>query len=166
MKRWWLASILLVFVALPAGALSVRTSGAPRMAPEFSLPGRVGTVALDSLRGRAVFVDFWASWCEPCRRSFPWLKMLHQRYAAKGLTVVAINLDKDRDAADAFLEKYAAPFPVAFDPGGTSAEAFGVSAMPSSFLIGPNGALLYTHAGFDPHKLGAIEQLIQEALPR
>ena len=159
--------LLLLFLALPvlANSTPAASSGA-RPAPRFSLPGRTGTIALDSLRGRVVYVDFWASWCEPCRRSFPWLNALNERYSARGLTVVAINLDKDRRAADAFLERFPASFPVAFDPSGKTAEAFGVSVMPSSFLIGPTGTLLSSHPGFDPRKTDKIEALIREACPR
>jgi cytochrome c biogenesis protein CcmG/thiol:disulfide interchange protein DsbE len=159
--------LLLMLLALPAyarPARSARPGGGT--APTFNLPGRSGTVSLDSLRGRVVYVDFWASWCEPCRRSFPWLNTLRERYADRGLTIVAINLDKDRRAADVFLEKFPAGFTVAYDPAGKTAEAYRVSAMPSSFLIGPTGTLLSSHAGFDPRKTGAIESLIQEACTR
>jgi peroxiredoxin len=98
--------------------------------------------------------------------SFPWLRTLHERYASKGLEIVAINLDKTREAADEFLEKLPAPFVVAFDPSGKTAEAFKVSAMPSSFLIGPTGEIIYAHAGFDPKKTDMIERMIQEAIAR
>ena len=164
MLHW---QLLLLFLALPAFARPTPPTGASGgSAPTFSLPGRTGTVSLDSLRGRVVYVDFWASWCEPCRRSFPWLNTLRERYAGRGLTIVAINLDKDRRAADAFLERFPANFLVAYDPAAKTAEAYRVSAMPSSFLIGPTGALLLSHAGFDPRKTGTIEALIQEACPR
>jgi thiol-disulfide isomerase/thioredoxin len=113
-----------------------------------------------------VYVDFWASWCTPCRRSFPWLEALHEHYAAKGLVIVAIDLDKTRSDADEFLTKVPAPFTVAFDPAGETAEAFQVSAMPSSYVIGPTGAILYSHAGFDPKRTAAVETLIQEACTR
>jgi len=168
MKRLMLPwHLLLLLLALPAFARPAPHAGAgDRFAPAFSLPGRTGTVSLDSLKGRLVYVDFWASWCEPCRRSFPWLNTLRERYADRGLTIVAINLDKDRRTADAFLEKFPTSFLVAYDPAGKTAEAYRVSAMPSSFLIGPTGTLLSSHAGFDPRKTGAIEALIQEACPR
>jgi cytochrome c biogenesis protein CcmG/thiol:disulfide interchange protein DsbE len=165
MRLWILVSILLAFSAFPAHA---RKAPHPTktMAPGFSLPAREGTATLDSLRGRVVLIDFWASWCAPCRRSFPWLKSLHERYSSKGLTIVAINLDKDREAASAFLEQFPVPFVVAFDPSGKTAEAFDVQAMPSSYVVGPTGTVLYSHAGFDPRKNGTIEKLIQEACPQ
>lgn len=155
---------LLLVGTPPAGAAGRAQPGRP--APEVRLPGRQGTVALDSLRGRVVLVDFWASWCGPCRASFPWMRTLHERYAGKGLSIVAINLDKDRQDADAFLEKYAAPFTVAFDPAGRSAEAFGVSAMPTSFLLDRSGVVVTAHTGFDPRKTGPLEKRIAEALGR
>jgi thiol-disulfide isomerase/thioredoxin len=156
---------LLLLVAIPASGRPLTPSvGSP--APAFSLPGPAGTVSLDSLRGRVVYVDFWASWCEPCRRSFPWLNALRERYADRGLTIVAVNLDKDRGAADAFLQRFPASFLVAYDPAGKTAEKYRVSAMPSSFLVGPTGALLSSHAGFDPRRTGTIEALIQEACTR
>jgi peroxiredoxin len=140
---------------------------AHRPAPEFSLPGREGgTVSLEALRGKLVYIDFWASWCGPCRMSFPWMRTLHERFAARGLAVVAINLDKSRADAIDFLHEYPVPFLVAFDPLGKSAKAFEVPSMPTSFLISPNGEILHVEAGFDPTKTDALEALIQEALPR
>jgi cytochrome c biogenesis protein CcmG, thiol:disulfide interchange protein DsbE len=144
-----------------AGPNSATADSVP--APGFALPTRTGTVALDSLRGKVVLVDFWASWCEPCRRSFPWLASLHQRYSQHGLEIVAINLDKNRPAAEAFLRKFPAPFVVAFDPAGATAEAFRVSAMPSSYLIGPTGNILFSHEGFTPQDTSGIEARIKEA---
>lgn len=156
---------------LCAAPLAAKSSGAPaashRAAPAFNLPEREGgTVSLEALRGKLVYVDFWASWCGPCRMSFPWMKSLHERFAARGLAVVAINLDKSRADAIDFLHEYPAPFLVAFDPLGKSAEAFEVPSMPTSFLIGPTGEILHVEAGFDPKKTTALETLIQEALPR
>jgi thiol-disulfide isomerase/thioredoxin len=153
-------------LAIASLAAAATAGSAPPRAPTFRLPTRNGTVSLDSLRGRVVLVDFWASWCEPCRKSFPWLRSMHERYGTQGLAIVAVDLDKDRDAADAFLARYPAPFIVAFDPAGKTAEAFKVSAMPSSFLLSPAGEILHAHAGFDPRKTGTVETLIKEACTR
>ena len=132
--------------------------------PAFKLAAVGGTIESDSLRGRVVYVDFWASWCEPCRRSFPWLAELQQRYGEKGFTVVAINLDQDRKAADAFLAKYPAPFHVAFDPQGKTAEAFHIEVMPTSFLVGRDGRVLERHSGFNPKKSLEVEERIAKEL--
>jgi thiol-disulfide isomerase/thioredoxin len=154
----------LLLVSVPA--VPARSPAVPATAPAFSLPGRHGTVSLAALAGKVVYVDFWASWCGPCRQSFPWMATMQTRYAAKGLTVVAINLDKDRNAAETFLVEHPAPFLVAYDPLGKTAEAFHVSTMPSSYLIGPTGAILRSMAGFDAAEAGAVEQAIREALPQ
>ncbi|HTM58135.1 MAG TPA: TlpA disulfide reductase family protein [Candidatus Udaeobacter sp.] len=137
---------------------------APQVAPAFTLPARDGTVALDSLRGRVVLLDFWASWCEPCKRSFPWMNSLVQRYGARGLSVVAINLDKDRDLADRFVEEHEPAFTIAFDPAGTTAEAYRVAAMPSSYLVGRDGTILSAHLGFDAKKASEFEKQIAAQL--
>jgi cytochrome c biogenesis protein CcmG/thiol:disulfide interchange protein DsbE len=136
------------------------------LAPSFTLPARKGSVALDSLRGRVVLLDFWASWCGPCRESFPWMADLQRRLDAKGLTVVAVNLDKSRGLADEFLARHPAAFAVAFDPEGRTADAFGVRAMPTSLLLGRDGVIVATHAGFDSR--GAVEwaRSIEEACDR
>jgi len=168
MKMTVVAPVLLLLSASAAPILAHRAvpQETPSVAPAFSLPGRSGTVSYPGVAGRIVFVDFWASWCGPCRQSFPWLKTLHERYAARGLAVVAINLDKERDAAQAFLAEFPSPFLVAFDPSGRTAEAFHVTTMPSSYLVGADGAILHTISGFDPRETAAVEQKISEALAR
>jgi thiol-disulfide isomerase/thioredoxin len=156
---------LFLCLAIPAGAESGRDSEPIRpLAPVFSLPTETGTVALDSLRGSVVLLDFWASWCGPCQKSFPWLGSMQARYGAKGLRIVAVNLDKSRGSALEFLEKHPASFTVAFDPSGKTARAFRVAGMPTSVLIGPDGGILYTHPGFDPDRTGDLESRLEEAL--
>jgi cytochrome c biogenesis protein CcmG/thiol:disulfide interchange protein DsbE len=154
----------LFLLGLAATARSAPNPSAGDLVPAFKLAAAGGTIESDSLRGRVVYVDFWASWCEPCRRSFPWLADLHARYAKKGLVVVAIDLDQERTAADRFLSKYPAPFLVGFDPQGKTAEAFHVDAMPSSFLIDRQGRVLERHAGFDSKKAAEVEKRIAKEL--
>lgn len=146
------------------GAGASSAASASSAAPGFSLPTRgASTVSLESLKGKVVLVDFWASWCVPCQKAFPWLASLQKQYGEKGLVVVAINLDKKREAAEAFLKKSDVPFVVAFDPSGKTADAYKVMAMPSTYLIGKSGEILLTHVGFDPKKTGEIEALVQKA---
>ena len=155
------ATVILIAGGANAGSGPPAPSD-PQPAPGFSLPTLRGTVSSDSLRGHLYYLDFWASWCTPCKKSFPWLADLHHRYAAKGLRVIAVNLDKKRVLADQFLESNPAPFEIAFDPTGKTAEAFHVKAMPSSFLVGPDGTILYAVAGFDADKTGPLEALIKQ----
>ena len=147
---------------LLAGTALAKSPPPQLRAPSFTLPTTNGTVCLDSLRGQTVLVDFWASWCTPCKQSFPWMSSMHQKYAAKGLRIVAINLDKDRGLADAFLDQHLAPFTVAFDPSGKTAKEYKVWGMPSSYLVGPDGTILFSRIGFDPKKTEDVEHLIQE----
>ena len=156
-------AFLVVIAAVPAAFASHREA---QPAPDFALPTTNGTVSLQQLQGKVVYVDFWASWCIPCRQSFPWMATMSDKYGAQGLQVVAINLDKSRDLADAFLDKYPASFTVAFDPYGKTAERFHVQAMPSSFLIDRTGKIVLVHEGFDARNADTVESKIKEALAR
>ncbi len=169
-KHAALSLLLALFLPIPSGAATASAaSRAPRslgLAAEFELATATGKVALRELRGKVVLIDFWASWCVPCRQSFPWLATMAGRYAAKDFVVVAINLDKRRDLAEKFLREFAPHFAVAFDPAGKSAEAYGVATMPSSYLVGRDGELLDVHAGFDLDDAQAFENRIQEAVAK
>jgi len=133
----------------------------PETAPRWPL--------LDSLQGKVVLVDFWASWCGPCLKSFPWMNGLHAKHADDGLVILAVNVDQDRSLADAFMKKTPAQFRVEYDSQGTLAKSFGVEAMPTSFLIGRDGKIHARHAGFrDKQREGReqeIEQLLKERAP-
>jgi cytochrome c biogenesis protein CcmG/thiol:disulfide interchange protein DsbE len=118
-------------------------------------------IDLATLRGRVVYLDFWASWCGPCRQSFPWMQTLKNTYEDQGLTIVAVNLDADRADADKFLNQFKPTFEVRFDPDGTLAETFRVKTMPSSVLIDRHGVTRFTHMGFRP-----IDGAIYEAQVR
>ena len=122
--------------------------------------------ALQPVEGRVIWVDFWASWCVPCRRSFPWLNSMHRKYGSEGLQIIAVNLDKDRALADAFLMEVPAEFALRFDPAGALAKQYGVQAMPSSFLIDADGNVLATHAGFRTADTADYERAITDALSK
>jgi len=130
-------------------------------APAFTLPGSKGeSVTLDKLRGKIVYVDFWASWCGPCRRSFPWMNDMQQKYGAKGFVVVGVNVDKKRADADRFLAQLPANFTLAFDEAGATPNAYGVKGMPSSYLVDGSGKVIYVERGFlDEHK-AELEQRV------
>jgi thiol-disulfide isomerase/thioredoxin len=133
-------------------------------APAFSLTGPAGAVKLEQYQGKLVYVDFWASWCGPCRQSFPWMNEMQARYGAQGLQVVGINVDARTDDARSFLSATPASFVIAFDPNGTAPRNYGIKGMPSSVLIGPDGKVLYEHSGFRPADRTVLEARIKSAL--
>lgn len=148
-------------VAFTAPALATEAGA---MAPALDLPGLKGPVNLAAMKGQVVYVDFWASWCGPCKLSFPFLNEMQARHGAKGFRVVGVNLDAKREDADGFLASTPAQFAVAFDPKGDSARRFAVKAMPSSVLIGRDGKVLVVHRGFKLEDRAEIESHILKAL--
>lgn len=122
---------------------------------------------LQQFRGKVVYVDFWASWCAPCAKSFPFLNSVYKKYQPRGLQVLAINMDEQPELAKDFLSKYPAEFPIATDLVGQCAENFAVEAMPSSYLIDKKGIIRHVHFGFRPDEAeklhGLLEQLLAES---
>jgi cytochrome c biogenesis protein CcmG, thiol:disulfide interchange protein DsbE len=103
---------------------------------------------LARFRGKVVLVDFWASWCEPCRQSFPWLNAMQAKYANQGLVVIGVNVDRVRSDADRFLQGVPAEFQIVYDPAGTLASQYDLPGMPVSYVIGPKGDVVGRHVGF------------------
>jgi cytochrome c biogenesis protein CcmG, thiol:disulfide interchange protein DsbE len=162
--KWSVAAFAVAAVcafALPACAVA---PGEP--APAFALPTSGGeTVALDRLRGRVVYVDFWASWCGPCRRSFPWMNEMQSKYGARGFTVVGVNVDKRRADAERFLRETPAAFTVVYDEAGKTPAAFAVKGMPSSYLVDADGKVVAVESGFRDEQTAPLEEKIRALLP-
>lgn len=156
-----LALLLPLLFAAPAWSAAPGSA-----APHFSLPGRDAQVSLADYRGKLVYLDFWASWCAPCKRSFPWMGELQKRFGPSGLVVVAVNVDTARADADRFLFDVPAGFTVAFDPAGSVARQYAIKGMPSSMLIDPSGQVLYVHEGFTKSTPRAVEQHIEQLLKK
>lgn len=114
--------------------------------------------------GRVVYLDFWASWCAPCRQSFPWMQKMKKAYESQGLTIVAINVDQNRADADRFLGRLHPDFQVRFDPAGTLAEQYKVTGMPTSVIFDRHGAVRFMHVGFLPVDEQKYEQQVRELL--
>jgi thiol-disulfide isomerase/thioredoxin len=138
-----------VAVALVALASGWLVAASPKPAPALRAQGADGTmVELAAFTGKVVLVDFWASWCVPCKTSFPALDSLYREYQPRGLEVLAVNVDERRRDADGFLGDHPHRLTVLFDPKGASPTAFGVKGMPSSFLIDKAGTIRFTHMGY------------------
>lgn len=154
--------VIMLAALLTASSAQALDQGAP--APQFDLPGLEGAVKLAKLQGKVVYVDFWASWCGPCRQSFPWMNEMQAKYGAKGLQIVGVNVDAKSDDARQFLTATPARFAIAFDPQGATPRSYGIKGMPSSVLIGPDGKVLLEHSGFRDADRAELESKIQSAL--
>lgn len=130
-------------------------------APAFSIASETGQISLSEHKGKVVYLDFWASWCGPCRASFKWLNEAQERYGSQGLVVIAVNVDQDKEAARQFLKENPANFKIGFDPEGGVAKSYQVRGMPSSYLIGRNGRLQGAHVGYRLKDKSVLEEEIR-----
>ncbi|MGE5360591.1 MAG: TlpA family protein disulfide reductase [Bacteroidales bacterium] len=159
------AACLLVGATSDAASPRGRALKPGDKAPDLRLPTAAGsTLALSDLRGEVILVDFWASWCAPCQASFPALSDLHAELHDRGFEVVAVNVDERRDDADAFLAARPHAMPVVFDPAGDAPSAFGVSAMPTSFLLDRDGRVRFVHVGYTSKTIDAYRREIDGLL--
>ena len=115
---------------------------------------------LAAYRGQVVLLDFWASWCVPCRESFPWMERMREAYGSRGLVVVAVDLDEDADKGARFPGAAPNEFVHVKDPGAKIAQAYGLAVMPTSLLFDREGRPVYRHEGFHPEKEGEYESQI------
>jgi len=129
--------------------------------PPAIATGAGDVLDLTAFKGQVVYLDFWASWCAPCRESFPWMNRLQSELAHDGLVVIAVNVDRERADAERFLRKHPTPFRIVYDPDGLLPEKFGVRGMPTSFLIDRNGRVQSRHEGFLLRDRDALRQQVR-----
>lgn len=157
-----------VMAFLAASPLRAADAIVPKPTPAISLPDVGGAqVTLESLKGKVVLVDVWASWCVPCKAAFPAYDALRAEFVDRGFEVLAVNVDEDRKAAMAFLDGRRYQVRVLLDPKGTVPTAFKLKGMPTSYLIDRKGVARFAHEGFNEKLLAQyrreIQQLLQEA---
>ena len=124
----------------------------------------IGQLDLDSYHGKVVYLDFWASWCKPCQKSFPWMNALLDKYPDDAFTVVTINLDAETEAMHHFLDKIPARFDIYHDPSGAIGDQFQLEGMPTSYLIDASGKVVKKHIGFYEKKIEQYEREIEDLL--
>jgi len=156
-----LALVLVSLLSFNAFAVS-----AGEKAPNFSLPGiKTGNpMSLKSLRGKVVYLDFWASWCGPCRQSLPMLNDLRNELRKQGFEVLAVNLDEDKEDAKAFLKQFPVSYPVLLDPKGKTPQKYELPGMPTSYLIDRKGRVKSVHIGFKKQDINKIRQEVLNLL--
>ena len=142
---------LLALIALAATSVVAANDAAP-------------SLDLAAYKGRVVVVDFWASWCTPCRRSIPWLNQMRAKYGDRGLVVIGVNVDKDGEDAARFLREVPIDFDVVYDPAGALAARYGVEGMPSTYVYSRDGELAARHLGFQNAKRPEYEALLGRLL--
>ncbi|MFI0374842.1 MAG: TlpA family protein disulfide reductase [Candidatus Thiodiazotropha sp.] len=135
------------------------------MVPDFTLKSREGVnIKLSELRGQVVMVNFWASWCGPCRQEMPLLQQLFDRYQSLGFSLLGVNVDEDRAAADKMLRDVPVSFPILYDDRSKVSKQYQVKAMPSTFMVDRDGRLRYLHKGYKPGYEEEYQQQIRQLL--
>jgi len=158
----------LMALATLLGLTALAIANAPGgPAPGFTLPERNGgQISLDELQGQVVMINFWASWCGPCRQEFPLLEQMQQRYEPLGFTILGVNVEQNTDDAERWLAETDVSFPILFDRENSVSQMYDVHAMPSTVFIDRAGQVRYLHRGYKPgdenEYLDLIRTLVRE----
>ena len=160
-------AILLALMALTVvgtgAAAALPAVGAA--APDFASKSDSGrNVRLSELRGQVVLINFWASWCGPCRQELPLLNKVYAQYRAAGFMLLAVNVDDNRKDADAMLKRLDLRFPILFDGNKNVAKLYGVDTMPATLLIDRDGRVRYVHRGYYSGYEQKYERQVRELL--
>lgn len=158
----------LLAVGFVVGALALQERGLPKgaQAPDFELTTLDGkTVVLSKLRGKPVLLDFWATWCGPCRRALPHTQELAKKYKDQA-HVLTVNLREAPETVRAFMEKNNYTFPVLMDSDGSVARNYGVTGIPHFVIIDAQGKIYHTQVGYGPGVEKELERKLKEALPK
>lgn len=161
LKRALLLLGIFSSLAQPAYAVEIGES-----APIAQWQTDTGKIDIAQLKGQVVLLDFWASWCGPCRASFPWMNEMQAKYASKGLKVLAVNLDSNSEDARKFLQQVPAQFQVAYDKQGDSPRLFKVKGMPTSYIIDRQGKVTQIHSGFNTSQKENLEKQLLMVLEK
>lgn len=167
--KHWAYPILLLLGVLSVHSVTQAADLSGQKAPACQLEDllKEGKSQVLPLRpGHVTYVDFWASWCGPCRQSFPFMNKLHKELAAKGLDVIGINLDEKAEDAQGFLAETPGHFTLLKDQGGACATRFDVKAMPSTYLIDQSGTVRLVHLGFKAGESQDIRKHVEDLLKK
>ena len=144
-------AILLALIALVSLTFSSTASAVKvkQTAPDFTLESNKGTnIRLKDLRGIVVMINFWATWCAPCRKELPLLNSLYNKYKSKGFVLLGVNIDDKSELAKKMIKELKINFPVLFDKTQSTSETYDLQAMPSTFIVDKNGIIRFSHYGY------------------
>ena len=159
------AAVVTTIGVAPPRVFAAAPASKPTPAPDFTLKSLAGAnLRLAEQRGSVVMLNFWATWCAPCREEMPQLARLHEKYRASGFAVLAVNVDDAHAPAAAAATRLALPFPVLFDSDKTVAKAYDVRTMPSSFFVDRDGRVRHVHKGYRAGDEAAHEQVLRALL--
>ena len=162
------ACVRILAIAVLATASSGAAAALPsvgKAAPDFAAKSDSGrNVRLSELRGQVVLVNFWASWCSPCRQELPLLSKLYTQYRGAGFTLLGVNVDDNRKDAESMLKRLGLKFPTLFDGSKNVAKLYGVDTMPATLVIDRDGRVRYVHRGYYEGYERKYEQQIRELL--
>ena len=160
LRKLTLVALLAGFAWFQSGSqIKAGNLGEGKAFPSLESMQLEGKVPKD-LSGKIVLIDFWASWCGPCRKSFPVLEAIHKDYSDKGVVVLGVNLDKQSDLMSEFLSRHPASFPIVRDAKHQLVSLVGIQSMPSSFILDEKGNVRFVHKGF--HGTKTAEQYRQQ----
>ena len=162
--RWTKLGLLAVTTVILA---TTATAGGDSPAPGFSLPARGGsTIDLSQFKGQVVMINFWASWCGPCRQEMPLLESMYKKYQPLGFTLIGVNVEPDQKDAESFLKQTPVTFPVLFDAKSKVSGLYNVQGMPTTVFIDRKGKVRLVHESYKPGDenlyLDQIRTLIRE----
>ena len=161
-KKMVLAGIILLFTTSISYAKTEIISG---KASNFTLKSRSGkNIKLSELRGQVVMLNFWASWCGPCRKEMPLLEKISKKYKRLGFTLLGVNVEQDSNAAKRYLKDVKVSFPILFDRTNKTSKLYNVSAMPTTILIDRNGNKRFLHKGYKPGYENEYKKQIKKLL--
>jgi peroxiredoxin len=162
-KRTLILTLLCCTIGIATTASAANTTKSP--AADFTLKSNSGSnIKLSELRGQVVMINFWASWCGPCRQEMPLLEQLYKKYQPMGFTLLGVNVEDDPNEATKWLKGKEVSFPILFDNESKVSELYNVSAMPTTLIIDRDGNMRYYHRGYVPGTEDEYQQQIRTLL--
>ncbi|GAB4358404.1 MAG: TlpA disulfide reductase family protein [Gammaproteobacteria bacterium] len=162
-RKGWIYTLALTFLLIGGAAQAALKENSP--APDFALKSRSGpNVRLSELRGQVVMINFWATWCGPCRQEMPLLESLYKRYRKLGFTLLGVNVEENSRPAERFLKDVPVSFPILYDNRNEVSKLYQVSGMPSTVIIDRDGKVRFAHTGYVPGDESKYSRMVRKLI--